>query len=300
MKITRRDLIKSGAAASAVVASGATVAGCGNEVSPAPIADFEVGTLGLVSVELARYPDLDPPGRHVGALTLRLHWPDNAATFSVLLVQWAQGQFLASKAECPHKGCPLGFSASDVLIECPCHDSRFAVQPMKSSDGKRTWCVGDFVHGPAATGLTLFSPVLASGFVTIDLSDAAQIPGSATSCTNLKRPLPTSGNTVTLPFTVFPELMMPGGQVIGVPQVMPPMNPILVARRDATHALAIDALCTHQGCPVAFVLANNDLECPCHGSTYALDGTVTNPPALSSLTPYAATVTATGITVTLA
>ncbi|MFN8546418.1 MAG: Rieske 2Fe-2S domain-containing protein [Candidatus Eisenbacteria bacterium] len=61
---------------------------------------------------------------------------------------------------------------------------------------------------------------------------------------------------------------------------VPPGRPVAVFRdRDGVHAVSL--ICTHLGCIVkceteAFV-------CPCHGSQYKLDGTVTRGPAPKSL-----------------
>ncbi|MFG2037138.1 Rieske (2Fe-2S) protein [Dactylosporangium sp. NPDC048998] len=46
---------------------------------------------------------------------------------------------------------------------------------------------------------------------------------------------------------------------------------------------AFTAICTHQQCVVTDV-ANNSINCKCHGSTFsAVDGSVTNPPATTKL-----------------
>lgn len=42
-------------------------------------------------------------------------------------------------------------------------------------------------------------------------------------------------------------------------------------------ALALSGQCTHQGCSIR--VTSNQLRCPCHGSTFALDGAVQNGPA---------------------
>lgn len=45
----------------------------------------------------------------------------------------------------------------------------------------------------------------------------------------------------------------------------------------APEPIALSGRCTHQGCAVR--VASNQLRCPCHGSTFALDGAVQNGPA---------------------
>jgi nitrite reductase/ring-hydroxylating ferredoxin subunit len=47
---------------------------------------------------------------------------------------------------------------------------------------------------------------------------------------------------------------------------------------------AISGKCTHNGCAVDPVSGGGGFHCPCHGSTYAADGTVTGGPATRDLT----------------
>lgn len=68
-------------------------------------------------------------------------------------------------------------------------------------------------------------------------------------------------------------------------------NGIIIGRVSQTEFVAVAAACTHQGTTVEFQLAENRFYCPNHGSTYALDGTVTNGPAPNSLTKYNTSLT---------
>lgn len=62
---------------------------------------------------------------------------------------------------------------------------------------------------------------------------------------------------------------------------------ILVAQADAPGgAIAIDPLCTHQGCSVAWQAADATFACPCHGSLFNADGTVATGPATAPLKTY--------------
>ncbi len=54
--------------------------------------------------------------------------------------------------------------------------------------------------------------------------------------------------------------------------------------------------CPHQGCAVAQVQGASII-CPCHGSAFALDGSVTQGPAQTGLTPTSVTVKGTDISV---
>lgn len=47
--------------------------------------------------------------------------------------------------------------------------------------------------------------------------------------------------------------------------------------------VALSSICTHQGCTVNYNASSNQLPCPCHGSIFAVNGTVLNGPAGSSL-----------------
>lgn len=58
-------------------------------------------------------------------------------------------------------------------------------------------------------------------------------------------------------------------------------KPLLLAQPSEGTVVCFSAICTHQGCVVD--AATKDFECPCHGSTYATDGSVTNGPAVNPL-----------------
>jgi cytochrome b6-f complex iron-sulfur subunit len=62
---------------------------------------------------------------------------------------------------------------------------------------------------------------------------------------------------------------------------------VLVARTSDTSFIALSAICTHAGCTVRF--ASTQIACPCHGSLFALDGSVTRGPATRPLARHAAT-----------
>ena len=57
--------------------------------------------------------------------------------------------------------------------------------------------------------------------------------------------------------------------------------------RDAAGIYAMTAICTHNGCTVAYAAASHDFACPCHMSTYDLNGNVTAPPAPAPLQHFA-------------
>jgi Rieske Fe-S protein len=57
--------------------------------------------------------------------------------------------------------------------------------------------------------------------------------------------------------------------------------------RDAEGALhGVEATCPHMGCLVGFDRTEGTWACPCHGSRFALDGSLLEGPATSGLTAY--------------
>ena len=67
----------------------------------------------------------------------------------------------------------------------------------------------------------------------------------------------------------------PGGAAV----VRDGAEPCAVYRDEAGELHALSATCTHLGCTVRFNDAERAWECPCHGSRFAIDGTVVQGPA---------------------
>jgi len=86
---------------------------------------------------------------------------------------------------------------------------------------------------------------------------------------------------VAIALAQAPELSRPGGAIVAHPDGSP--GGYLVANTGAGY-LALRAECPHEGCEVAWVPEDRQVECPCHGSRFAGDGTVLNPPARANLT----------------
>jgi cytochrome b6-f complex iron-sulfur subunit len=74
---------------------------------------------------------------------------------------------------------------------------------------------------------------------------------------------------------------------------------IIVIRVDATTVDTLSDVCTHAGCEVNFRSTLGHLLCPCHGSQFALDGTVLVGPAIKPLHAYPTTFDAATNTVTI-
>jgi cytochrome b6-f complex iron-sulfur subunit len=58
-------------------------------------------------------------------------------------------------------------------------------------------------------------------------------------------------------------------------------NPIILFQRQDGSIAAVSSTCSHSGCEVK--KRRTQFECPCHGSEYDLDGTVTRGPASEPL-----------------
>ena len=71
--------------------------------------------------------------------------------------------------------------------------------------------------------------------------------------------------------------------------------PIIVVRKGEDNYHALSVRCTHQGCHVR--PKGDFLTCPCHGSTYDLEGNVIRGPAKASLQRFEVFVTSNGIDV---
>lgn len=72
----------------------------------------------------------------------------------------------------------------------------------------------------------------------------------------------------------------------------------LVARTDANTVMAIEGVCTHEGCTITGA-EGNIYVCPCHGSRYDRSGRVVIGPAQSALRRYATTFAAGIVTIAL-
>jgi cytochrome b6-f complex iron-sulfur subunit len=62
--------------------------------------------------------------------------------------------------------------------------------------------------------------------------------------------------------------------------------------------VALSAICTHQGCTVGYDSSAGNIKCPCHGSVYAVSGSVINGPAPSPLSSYTVSLSGNTLTIT--
>lgn len=105
---------------------------------------------------------------------------------------------------------------------------------------------------------------------------------------------------IAIPLADFPELKNAGGSIVGTASGY--SNPIVIAQVTAGMFVAVDAICTHMRCTVAYSALNEEFECPCHGSTYDATntvGAVLSGPAPLPLTVFTVSSDGTTLTITL-
>jgi Rieske Fe-S protein len=128
------------------------------------------------------------------------------------------------------------------------------------------------------------------------------LPVLCAGCTDDSPPVttlpPVMNKAILIPLGDFSVLAQVGGSVVGQAEGYP--NPIVIARYSSTMFVALDAICTHMRCAVAYNALNLTLDCPCHGSTYeANNGNVISGPAPRPLTRFTASSDGTTLTIML-
>ena len=120
-------------------------------------------------------------------------------------------------------------------------------------------------------GAAVLGGVLAAGATLFRRSSSAPTAGSSASGAS-------TGRGAALATTS--QVPIGGGK-----QTTDPVtgDPTWILQLSAGHYPAYDAVCPHQGCPVTFVSPSDGFHCPCHGSTFAADGSLISGPATSGL-----------------
>jgi Rieske Fe-S protein len=98
---------------------------------------------------------------------------------------------------------------------------------------------------------------------------------------------PAGAKVFAVTFADNPELKTVGkGVLVQAPGYADPVcaqNFVIVAQPTAGKFIAFSGSCTHACCSVSFDANGKGFTCPCHGSTYDLNGNVTGGPAPSAL-----------------
>ncbi len=92
----------------------------------------------------------------VGAGEVREVKPGGGYPDLLLLAPAPGGSWRAVTAHCPHKGCVVGWNATAVEWQCPCHGSRFGAD-------------GQLFEGPATRPLSAAPVHVDGGLLVIDL-----------------------------------------------------------------------------------------------------------------------------------
>ncbi|GAB1514074.1 Rieske 2Fe-2S domain-containing protein [Actinophytocola sp. KF-1] len=192
----------------------------------------------------------------------------------IVVTQPAKGEFKGFSAVCTHQGCVVDDVAAGT-INCDCHGSKFALD-------------GAVETGPATRPLP---PVAVSVNDNGDLvTGAAEAPGTTApettdpGTTEPDAPQETAQATeAPAGFATTAEIPVGGGKVFQAEQVV-------VTQAAPGQIRAYSAVCTHQGCVVNDVLGGT-INCNCHGSKFALDGSVAQGPASAPLPAVAVKVT---------
>ena len=127
---------------------------------------------------------------------------------------------------------------------------------------------------------------------------ATMLPACGQEGSNLSSAVTTTcGTNVCLDLTdpKNDALSTPGGALL----VETVHDTIMVIRMSTADVIALSAICTHAACSMNFLPDRQLLDCPCHGSQFAEDGSVVRGPARRPLKVYAATLDTTGNTITI-
>ena len=107
------------------------------------------------------------------------------------------------------------------------------------------------------------------------------VSGGLGCATGLVYRAPFSDNVAVVNLSDLPELSQREPVIVQLPDSIPPV--ILTQTGDAQFA-AVSAECTHLGCYVR--ASRRFLQCPCHGSTFDVEGNVLRGPAQAPLQSY--------------
>jgi cytochrome b6-f complex iron-sulfur subunit len=119
---------------------------------------------------------------------------------------------------------------------------------------------------------------------------ASSLPVAIAACTENKSQGPvSSGSPLPVPPNAVPPNVASGSAVgtvadldkAGFLEVAIDGKPAIVVRdpKNKTELIAVNSMCTHQGCKVGWNAGQSAYVCPCHGATYDATGNVTKGPA---------------------
>jgi Rieske Fe-S protein len=181
----------------------------------------------------------------------------------IVVTQPVAGQFTGFSAVCTHQGCVVA-EVKDGTINCDCHGSKFGLD-------------GTVKTGPATLPLPPKAvTVNAKGELTVGAAEETTTapptepaPEETTTEAPVEPPPPPAGLAAT------GDIPVGGGAVFEA-------EGVVITQPTPGEFRAFSAVCTHQGCVVADVTGGT-INCNCHGSKFALDGSVATGPATKPL-----------------
>jgi Rieske Fe-S protein len=185
----------------------------------------------------------------------------------LVVTQPEAGQFKGFSAVCPHQGCLVN-KVEDGTIDCPCHGSKFKLD-------------GSLAQGPATTGLP---PAAVSVNEYGELVTGGDQPPETTAPETTTAPgttAPETTGTTAPPAGGSDALARTADIPVGGGKILEDKE-IVITQPSAGRFMAFSAVCTHQGCIVDQV-SGGTINCPCHGSKFKLDGSVSQGPATQPL-----------------
>jgi cytochrome b6-f complex iron-sulfur subunit len=123
------------------------------------------------------------------------------------------------------------------------------------------------------------------------------MPSALTSCEKSPAPDPGPGPNPGTKITI--DLTLPANSALNSDGGSLVVQSIIVANTGSMAFIALDSICTHQGCTVEYNAGADNIQCPCHGSVYSKTGTVINGPAPKALKSYPVTKAGDIITISI-
>jgi Rieske Fe-S protein len=181
----------------------------------------------------------------------------------IVVTQPVAGQFAAFSAVCTHQGCVVA-EVKDGTINCDCHGSKFGLD-------------GAVKTGPATQPLPPKQvSVNAKGELTTGgAEETTTAPTTEPPTEPTTEPPTTTDAPPPAGLAATGDIPVGGGSVFAA-------EGVVITQPTPGEFRAFSAVCTHQGCVVAEVTGGT-INCDCHGSKFALDGSVANGPATKPL-----------------
>ena len=184
----------------------------------------------------------------------------------LVVTQAEAGAFKAYSAVCPHQGCLVN-EVVDGTINCPCHGSKFKLDGSVSAGPATT------ALPPAAVSVNEYGELVTGGDAPAETTAPATTAPETTAPGTTGTTAPQAGGGDVLAATG--EIPVGGGTILADKE-------IVITQPTAGKFMAFSAVCTHQGCIVDEV-SGGTINCPCHGSKFKLDGSVSQGPATQPL-----------------